>query len=103
MEGIKGFAVGANYEVCEVDSQMAQEIIKTREPLGLFLCDNKEEGKIIGIDNRTGGAWTGKFHDLEECINWLCDSDKEMREPDIVGSRYRNMADRMAIGFCCEK
>lgn len=58
-----------------VSNDEANKIIETREPLGLFVHDTGIE--MVGIDNRTGDAWTEDFPDLYECLLWLADFDKE--------------------------
>lgn len=57
-----------------VSSAEADEIIKTRKPLGLFVLDAGIE--IVGIDNRTGDVWTEDFPNLRECLLWLSDLDR---------------------------
>lgn len=47
----------------------AKIIIETREPRGLYIC--REHGKFVGIDNRTGDAWTEEFTGKLACIDWL--------------------------------
>lgn len=39
------------------------------EPIGQFFL--QDGGKYIGIDNRTGDAWTEEFDSLRECLLWL--------------------------------
>ena len=80
MDGVKGFAVGAGYEVCEVTRELAMKIIETKEPIGLFMALWEDE-KYVGIDNNTGQAWTENFDDIESCISWLADPEKTMPEP----------------------
>ena len=55
------------YEV--IDMARSSEIIRTRQPEGLFLLE--EGGKFIGIDNSTGDAWTEEFGDRNQCLQWL--------------------------------
>lgn len=47
-------------------------IIEDRKPIGLFLYDSGIE--VIGVDNRTGDAWTEEFPDTIECMMWLADA-----------------------------
>lgn len=47
------------------------QVIEERKPLGLFLYDSGIE--VIGVDNRTGDAWTEEFPDAVECMMWLAD------------------------------
>lgn len=83
-----------------IDAKEAKEIIETREPRGLFLyiengyviptgvngnvnlvhIGNIDDTKIIGIDNRTGDAWTEEFDTYEDCVKWLIDPDREAQE-----------------------
>ena len=42
-------------------------------PPGLYWA--VENGKYIGIDNRTGDAWVEEFETLQECIRWLRRTD----------------------------
>jgi hypothetical protein len=58
-----------NYETKEITPEEAHSIIETSEPLGLFYTF--ESGKYVGIDNRTGEAWTEDFKSLELCEQWL--------------------------------
>ena len=39
------------------------------EPHGLFYL--RDSGKVIGIDNSTGRAWTEEFDTVEQCKRWL--------------------------------
>lgn len=38
-------------------------------PLGRFYLE--DSGKIIGVDNSDGHAWTEEFDDFESCERWL--------------------------------
>lgn len=52
----------------EINKDEADYIIYHCRPIGqFFLC---EEGKFIGIDNRTGGAWTEEFDDFDKMLKW---------------------------------
>ena len=44
-----------NPSITVISGKIDKEIIEKREPRGLFMVD---EPKYIGIDNRTGDAWT---------------------------------------------
>jgi len=56
-------------KIITVISEEASKIIETREPKGLFyLLDN---GVHVGIDNRTGDAWTEDFKSKAACSKWL--------------------------------
>ena len=48
-------------------SNLADEIIKTRKPLGLFYY-REYNNIIIGIDNLTGDTWVEEFNNLEQEI-----------------------------------
>lgn len=58
------------FEIKEAISNLADEIIETRKPLGLFYY-REYNNIIIGIDNSTGDAWIEEFNNLEECKKWL--------------------------------
>ncbi len=53
----------------EITLSEAKEIIKTREPKGIFYTI--ENGMYVGIDNRTGDAFTEEFKTLENFKRWL--------------------------------
>lgn len=55
--------------VKKVSEEKASKIIETRQPEGYFYC--VEDEKIIGIDNRTGDAWTEEFVNFTAFINWI--------------------------------
>ncbi len=55
-----------------INATMANAIIESRKPLGLFV--HREKGKFIGIDNRTGDAWTEEFTTQAGCLKWLVGS-----------------------------
>lgn len=58
-----------NCEIKKITPAEASNVIETRKPLGLFYCiDN---GIYVGIDNRTGDAWTEDFRDLSAIKKWL--------------------------------
>lgn len=59
----------------------ASEIIKTREPRGLFL-EHLDSGKCVGIDNLTGDAWVEEFDDETTCYQWLAGVVKKEDEVD---------------------
>lgn len=56
-------------DIMEITSKEAMQIIENRKPLGIFYV--KENGKYVGIDNRTGDAWTEEFKSLSACEAWL--------------------------------
>ncbi len=63
---------GANMEIKKISQEMAQKIIDTGEPRGLFYrIEVEEKALFVGIDNSTGDAWTEAFLTEEACINWL--------------------------------
>lgn len=53
----------------EVTSAFADSIIESRKPLGQFFVSY--DNLFVGIDNRTGDAWTEEFPDLQSCLRWL--------------------------------
>lgn len=55
--------------VYAVSPYRASKIIETRKPLGLFIT--KEGDLYVGIDNRTGDAWTEDFDCFGKCLAWL--------------------------------
>lgn len=55
----------------EVTQSEANDIILYRKPLGLFY--HQSGAFFVGIDNRTGDAWTEDFPDKESCVAWLLD------------------------------
>ena len=54
-----------------VNSATADYIIKKRKPAGLFIY--RDSGRYVGIDNRTGDAWTEDFRTKLGCLAWLTD------------------------------
>jgi hypothetical protein len=62
-------------DIKKVSVEEAENIIETREPIGLFYCIEKSihTGKnvYIGIDNSYGDAWTEEFHSLVSCKKYL--------------------------------
>ena len=69
-----------------ISNEEASKIIDTREPLGLFLIEEKDTltGKYVAIDNITGDAWTGEFWTEEKVIHWLIsDYIDELNAPEI--------------------
>ncbi len=56
-------------EVKSVTAKEALEIVRTRKPIGLFYTI--ENGQYVGIDNKSGDAWTEGFDTCEDCIRWL--------------------------------
>jgi hypothetical protein len=57
----------------KVSLKKANEIIETRKPIGMFyaILPRKHKKMYIGIDNRTGDAWTEDFYLLPMCKVWL--------------------------------
>lgn len=47
-----------------------QKIFDTGKPRGLFY-HGTQKGGYVGIDNRTGDAWTEEFKLVESCVQWL--------------------------------
>lgn len=52
-----------------VTEDEANTIIDTRLPLGQFYC--QEGNYFVGIDNRSGDAWTEDFLKKSSCTTWL--------------------------------
>ncbi len=55
--------------ITKIDTKKATEIIETRKPLGMFYLI--EDSRYVGIDNRSGDAWTEDFKSLSTCKRWL--------------------------------
>lgn len=60
-------------EIRKVTPDALSQIIDNRQPLGLFYA--LENGAYIGVDNRTGDAWTEAFPNLRRCKRWLTNSN----------------------------
>ena len=58
-----------NKDIMKITPIEAAKIIETREPRGMFYCI--ENSTYVGIDNRTGDAWTEDFKSLGACKRWL--------------------------------
>jgi DNA uptake protein ComE-like DNA-binding protein len=56
-------------DIIKITPEEASQIIETRERKGMFYCI--EDGRYVGIDNRTGDAWTEDFKSLSACRRWL--------------------------------
>lgn len=71
-----------------INSATANYIIENRKPMGLFiLCD---KGRYVGIDNRTGDAWTEDFKTKMGCLAWLTD---EMTTDEVHDKENANCGD----------
>jgi len=57
----------------KITQEEASKIIETREPLGTFWLTEEVNRKTIyvGIDNRTGDAWTKNLKKKRNCLRWL--------------------------------
>lgn len=53
----------------KINPFLAEIVIKTRQPLGLFYV--RQNGTYIGIDNSAGHTWVEEFSDLSSCKQWL--------------------------------
>ena len=53
----------------KVSRKAIRKIIETRRPIGLFYA--KDHCFFVGVDNRTGDAWTRDFRRKKECLKWL--------------------------------
>ena len=61
-------------DIKKVTQEEASDIIESRKPLGLFYCIEKSKDNrniYVGIDNRSGDAWTEDFKSLSTCKRWL--------------------------------
>lgn len=58
-------------EIKKITKEEADKIIETREPKGMFIL--KDGKTFVGIDNRTGDAWTEDFKSKSACERWLRD------------------------------
>lgn len=56
-------------DIKKVTPEQIEKIIDVREPIGLFYCI--EDGRYVGVDNRSGDAWTEDFKSLAACKRWL--------------------------------
>lgn len=68
-------------KIKEIDTATAEQIIFSREPLGLFWL--KDNGVYVGIDNSTGDAWTEEFHNFTACIGWLLMNDQPTSDEPV--------------------
>jgi len=59
------------YELNEVTTEAADNIIETRMPLGRFYCFDERKELWISIDNSSGDAFVEEFSDLINCIAYL--------------------------------
>jgi len=55
--------------IVKVTQEQVSKIIKSRKPLGLFYTINNDI--YVGIDNRSGDAWTKDFESKSACDRWL--------------------------------
>lgn len=57
----------------KVSIEQAEEIIETKQPLGLFYIVHRTKNKNIyaGIGNRAGEAKVETFENLRVCKKWL--------------------------------
>ena len=53
----------------KVSRKAIRKIIETRQPIGSFYA--KDHWFFVGVDNRTGDAWTRDFRRKKECLKWL--------------------------------
>ena len=53
----------------QINLKRAIQIIRTREPKGQFIVQEKH--KYVGIDNRDGDAWCEEFDTEQKCKEWL--------------------------------
>lgn len=70
----------SKYQIKEVSSDEARDIINNRKPLGLFL--QKDGNVFVAIDNSTGDAWTEEFKDRKSAEKWLLTADESLKKPN---------------------
>jgi hypothetical protein len=60
-------------DIQKVTPEMADKIITTRQPRGLFYTVEEVAGErvYVGIHNEDGSAWTEDFKSLTACKRWL--------------------------------
>lgn len=58
-----------------IHKEKALGIITERWPLGCFLL--ADAGMWVGIDNRSGDAWTEQFGSFGRCVLWLRGEEKK--------------------------
>ena len=62
--------LGKNKELInKVTLDVILSVIENYRPLGIFYT--KEDGRYVGVDNRTGDAWTELFRSKRKCKKWL--------------------------------
>lgn len=57
-----------------IEPSEALKVVEDRQPLGMFYTtERRRDGSrgTVGIDNRTGDAWTEEFSSLFQCLKWL--------------------------------
>lgn len=69
----------SKYQIKEVSSDEAGDIINNRKPLGLFL--QKDGNTFVAIDNSTGDAWTEEFKNRRSAEKWLLSADESLKKP----------------------
>lgn len=57
------------YQPKKITTKEASNIINKRKPLGLFWFE--VDGTYVGIDNKSGDAFTENFKNQGRCIQWL--------------------------------
>ena len=57
------------FRIQRVTELEAFDIITDRQPKGLFFTQSGN--KIVGIDNKTGNAFTKDFDSIADCFEWL--------------------------------
>ena len=70
----------SKYQIKEVSSDEAGDIINNRKPLGLFL--QKDGNVFVAIDNSTGDAWTEEFKNRKSAEKWLLNADESLKKPN---------------------
>lgn len=54
-----------------VDPEIARNVIREREPIGLFMFWDRDADLFIGVDNSEGDAWVEEFDSFKRCLEWL--------------------------------
>lgn len=50
-------------------SSCSYSLFNCYQPMGLYYLLDKD--RFVGIDNRTGDAWTEDFDTIQDCLRWL--------------------------------
>ena len=72
VEKVRNICVNPHPGIYCLTAADLHKVIETRKPLGLFYAF--EDGKVVGVDNTGGDAWTEEFSYADACIRWLTDA-----------------------------